>query len=356
MREHRYGMRLSKLGANALFIILCVSCLEPFTFRADSTPGLVVISGQVSNLVDRNIIQIGTTTNTLQVPIPYSGAFVQAIDEQGNAITYSEQTKKGVYFGNVAGEPGRTYYLRVQLGDKVYESATEKMPLSAGTIDASYEFSTHQVVDGEGTARIVANIEIYGDSELPPDDEANYFRWNTEEVYVIIPTDFPDVFGTVPPNCYVTKPVDAQRVTLYNGDEVSGKSIERQFLLTRPIDQSFHARHAFTVFQSAITRETHEYWRKVNILANQVGSIFDSPPAKLSGNIRNVSDDNENVLGYFQATNQTFSRVFLFASDLPVTLPRYCDFDLNRSYGDYPQECLNCLSANGSSYTKPEWF
>jgi hypothetical protein len=348
----------TKTGAQILFLIFCASCLEPFNFSAETLYGVVVVAGQVSNLVDRNIVNVGLTKNTLQAPTPYAGALVQAIDESGDVITYTERVKIGVYFGDKAGIPGHTYHLRVQLTDgKVYESASDRMPLAAGSISASHAFSTSKVVDAEGTARNVASIQLYGDSRLPASDSANYFRWSTEEVWVLLPTDFPDPFGNVPPNCYITRAADAQRITLYNGDEVSARVINGQLLLTRQIDQSFYARHALTVYQSAISRETHEYWRKANILANQVGSIFDSPPAELKGNITRTTDPDELVLGYFQATNQTFSRVFTVSGDLPIVLPKYCDYDENHQFwGDYPPECIDCISVNGSSFDRPAWF
>ena len=173
---------------------------------------------------------------------------------------------------------------------------------------------------------------------------------------MIIPTNFPDPFNAIPPNCYVTKPADAQRINYYNGDELSDLTLEDQPLLVRQIDQSFYARHYFTVYQSATTAESLNYWRKVAVVANQVGSIFDPPPAEVTGNMRNVADPSETVAGYFQAINQTYARFFVLSQDLPDQLATYCDYSDERPFISYPTECINCLEVKGSTYERPVWF
>ena len=60
-----------------------------------------------------------------------------------------------------------------------------------------------------------------------------------------------------------------------------------------------------------MTRDAIEYWRKVNILANQVGSIFDTPPAEINGNIKNLNNQDEKVYGYFQTVNETYHRIYI---------------------------------------------
>jgi hypothetical protein len=121
------------------------------------------------------------------------------------------------------------------------------------------------------------------------------------------------------------------------------------------VDYSFHEKHYFTTYQSSITKEAHEYWRKVDILANQTGSIFDTPPAEIKGNVINVKDTQEKVYGYFQAANQTQDRFYLLPSDFPFPLlMKSCTYDL--SIIEYPSRCLDCLSVRNSSYNRPDWF
>jgi hypothetical protein len=337
-------------------VVVFGGCLSPLDFKTDPVGGMVVISGQVSNIPGRNFVTVGTTANERRLPYPYINAKVFVIDEFGDSVEYI-QNKPGYYYGQEAGVPGVAYYVSVQLEDgQVYHSVQERMPVAAGTIDVRYEFETEDIVDAEGTVIAVTNIKIFGTSTLPSSEETTFMKWSTEEVYQIIPTDFPDPFGNVPANCYVTQTADPQRIVLYNGVEVAATNITDQLLLTRQVDQSFHSRHYFTTYQSAITFAAYEYWRKVNIVANQVGSIFDSPPAEVRGNVYNISDNDEQVAGYFQAVNQTYARFNVYQSELPRPLAVYCEFDPNRQYWTYPSECLDCITARNSSFERPEWF
>ncbi len=91
-------------------------------------------------------------------------------------------------------------------------------------------------------------------------------------------------------------------------------------VVSRLVDWSFYEKHYFTLYQSAMTRDAIEYWRKVDILANQVGSIFDTPPAEINGNIKNLNNQDEKVYGYFQTVNETYHRFTLYKEDLPFPL------------------------------------
>jgi hypothetical protein len=182
-------------------------------------------------------------------------------------------------------------------------------------------------------------------------------KWRVEEAFLLSPTDFPDPFGSIPPPCFVVQNADPQRIVLFNGSEVSTTSINNLLVASRLIDWSFLERHYFTIYQSSITKDAYDYWRKVNIVANQVGTIFDTPPAAIVGNIVSEGNPNEKTLGYFQATNQTLNRFFILPQDLPFPLSvKTCTFDGNYSSLEYPARCIDCTSLRNSSYTRPDWF
>jgi hypothetical protein len=182
-------------------------------------------------------------------------------------------------------------------------------------------------------------------------------KWGVEEVFLLSPTDFPDPFGSIPPPCFVVQNADPQRIVLFDGSEVSVTSINNILVASRLIDWTFLERHYFTTYQSAITKDAYEYWRKVNIVANQVGTIFDTPPASIVGNIVSEENPNEKTLGYFQAVNQTYNRFFVFPSDLPFTLAvTTCDFTGSWNSLEYPARCIDCTSVRNSSYIRPDWF
>ncbi len=289
-----------KFLSHSILFILASGCLSPITIDTDKAGGSIVISGQVSSLSDRNIVQIGTSSQDARLPFPLSGATVQLYDGFGNNFLYYESVP-GIYkLENFSGIPSVNYHLRVTLQDgRTYESGSEQMPDAVGTITSSFIVANEEYIDSEGIQSNQNFIKIYNNSNLSELPSKSYLRWSVEESFIISPTDYPDISGSIPPPCFVTDNVDPQRIVLFDKTTSNSTSIQDQFLGRRIIDYSFLEKHYFTTYQTALTSEAYEYWRKVNILANQVGSIFDTPPSKSIGTIKNANNDSEEVLGYF---------------------------------------------------------
>jgi len=336
-----------------------ISCLTPIDFPADVGKGRIAISGQVSTISERNIVTIGRTADTQRLPFPVTDASVILVDELGQSFFYHENPNKpGDYLlEGFSAEPGLTYHLDVNLQDgEVYRSMPERVPMMSGIVSTTYEIEKEIVTDAEGANLEKSFLKIFAKSSLPVSSEDIYLKWNVEEVYAIVPTDFPDPFGYTPPNCYVSQNADPQHFALFNGGNIETTSIDNNLVAKREIDNTFFDRHYFTTYQSATTKQGYEYWYKVNVLANQVGSIFDSPPAEITGNIVNVNKSVEKVNGYFQAVNESFDRFFILPNDLPFPLlmPN-CVYD-NRNLDQYPARCLKCINVRNSSFERPVWF
>lgn len=319
-----------------------------------------MVSGQVSTLQDQNIIQLGLTADTERLPIPLSGAFIVLFDDEEESYSYAEDPlNPGTYIlADLSGKPGRTYHVRIERpSGEVYESKHEKMPEVVGQLRTHYEFEEEEFTDLEGIVSTQPFIKIYVNTILPATSEPSYLKWSIEEAYLLSPTDFPDIRGEIPPPCYIIQNADPQRIALFNNVDVPTTSVDNLLAGSRVIDWTFLEKHYFTTYQTSLTKDAYEYWRKVNILANQVGSIFDTPPAEITGNISRVDNSTEKVLGYFQATNQTYDRLLLHPYDMPFPLlMESCTYDGTKYFNDYPSRCLDCLSVRNSSHTRPSWF
>lgn len=344
--------------ANMVLVLVCSNCLSPVNLDVQSAGGRFVISGQISTLEGKTVIQVGQTAGSDRLPIPVSNALVILHDDIGNSVPMLEDPQKpGNYVRNNIGIPGRTYHVSVTSpAGVIYESTPEKIPGTAVSDVIDYSFEREEQIDNEGVISRPLYLKIFANDVLP-NETSVFLKWETEEVYVIVPTDFPDIFGNIPPSCYVTQNADPQRIVTFNNKQVQTKKIEQLMIAKRIVDQSFHTRHYFNIYNTSMTAEAYEYWRKVNIVANQVGSIFDSPPAEVTGNIFRSGSQNERAIGYVQAVNQTFNRISFVQQDLPEPLPVYCEYNpLKPQREAYTQTCLDCLSVANSSYTRPEWF
>ncbi len=342
-----------------LITALILGCLSPIDFPIQTKGGQRVISGQISTLADQNMVQVGITADTERLPFPVSGASVILRDDFGNSFTYTEQFEKpGDYLlPNVPGITGRTYFIEVTLEDgSVYRSLPEKMPEATRIDSLYYEVVNEDAVDGGGIITNEDFIKIHINSSITTLN-STFIKWTVRETFLLTPTDLPDTFQLRPPECYIDQIADLQRVALFDGSLVSSQSIEGQLLASRIIDWSFLERHYFTVYQSSITENSHRYWSQIEAITNQVGSIFDSAPAVPIGNLFNLNDQEQKVLGYFQVANQSFERFFLLPGNLPSPLMiQTCNFNGSLNPADYPSRCFNCINQRNSSLNRPVWF
>lgn len=348
-----------RLSAQIFCFLFLLGCLSQINVQTELTSGRLVVSGQISTISDQNFVELGRTAGTTRLPYPLEGAAVWLHDEFGNSYPWTEDPTRPGYFRlpDRQAAPGRSYYIRITLPEgSTYVSRPEKVPEVNASGEVYYEIAQKQFIDNEGTVSIEPFVDLYTNATFPESSEIVFVRWSVEESYVLRPTDFPDPFGSVPPPCYVVQSADPQRIVLANSRGLSG-STGNFLIASRHVDRSFHDRHFFTTYTSSISASAYDYWNKINVVANQVGSIFDTPPAEVTGNIFNADHPDENALGYFQATNQSLTRFFLVPDDFDFQISyRDCTYDPFRDPGQYPSECLNCLSLRNSSYNRPPWF
>lgn len=338
-----------------LYLMLCSACVSPAELAVEPSGGKLVVSGQISTLADRTFIELGITADTERLPNPLSRASVSLVDEVGNSWRFTEK-KAGRYTLDQRAIPGKTYFVSIILSNgREYQSKPETVPLHCATDATSFDFSQKKVTDIDGIVSEKTFIDLYVSSGSPVNVEP-FTKWEVEEVYVIVPTTVPGGFGNTNPSCYVTQNADPQNIVLLNRSNFKSDRIEGLLVASRMVDQSFHTRHYFLVFHSAISADAYEYWRRVDVLSNNVGSIFDTPPAELRGNVSNIANREELVLGYFQAVNETMNRFYLLEQDMPYRLRDYCEYLPFRDASDYPSECGDCLRVRNSSHERPEWF
>lgn len=336
------------------------NCKDPILLRSTPEGGIFVVNGKVSTQPGPYTVTLGYTSPDGRKPTPVPGGAVSLVSSAGNTWAYTE-ANPGEYVipdGVAPILPGVTYHLEITLGDgRHYYSEDETVPMLTGTSDPHVEFEHKKI--------IVNNVEIqsdvanvFTDSQLPASGGPQFFKWDVGEVYMFEQTPiFNPITGSIPNPCFVTGYSDPQRINLFSTENLKVDHVDHKLVAVRLIDQSFLAKHYFIVSLSSISRKTYTYWDHVNSLVNRTGSIFDTPPAPIVGNIHNREDDSEKVYGYFEATNTSIARVYTLRGDIPFQLPAYCnDPALGVYYPNYPNECHNCLLIPGSSAVAPEWF
>jgi hypothetical protein len=67
-----------------------------------------------------------------------------------------------------------------------------------------------------------------------------------------------------------------------------------------------------------LTKDWYEWEQKLKKNTEQLGSIFDPQPSQTGGNIHNMTDPSETVVGFIGCSSQTEERIFVDRSQLPA--------------------------------------
>lgn len=342
-------------------VLIMMNCKDPINLEGEGSIGLLVIDGQVNTLPGPYMLQIGFTVGVDQKPSPVSSAHALLVDDDLGLTEEFSETKAGVYTvpgAVIQGTAGHRYHVEVALPDgRTYATNPERIPDATGVDKPYFEVGTASDFVDETEIKVNV-INVYTDAQLPQGEKDYFVKWDVTETYMFEQTPIVNpLTGTLPLPCYVDGIPDGQRITLFSTKGQNRQTLDRMLVAVRRIDQSFLARHYFTVFQSSLTPEAYNYWKNVNQLINRNGSIFDTPPAPIAGNAFSKTDAKEKVFGYFEATNTTLTRFYVLKSDIPLALQPYClDPRFGVYYPFYPNECYNCTLLDNSTTTAPSWW
>lgn len=331
------------------------SCIEQIDFDTERTGGFLVVDGRIHDGAGPYTLELSRTTGEGSPTRPVSGAVVSIFDEVGNQEFYNE-TEEGIYVtpGNIVqGRRGGTYYIEIELGGgSVYRSEPGTIPSYTADDSVYYEITTEEELSEGGILVDVEVIKVYADTEIPDVDSTLYLRWDVHELYKYTEYDVPDPFNNPPPFCYVTQYPNPQKITRFSTEESEAGQLIGNELSTTRIDFSFYQRHYFNVVLTSTTKRAAEYWRQVDEIVNRSGTIFDVPPATVAGNIYNINDTGEQVLGFFETAIIDTSRFFTLRTDMPFFISDPCgSFSRNRHYA-----CSNCLELPNSSKEEPYYW
>lgn len=363
---------MNRFGFFGLMCVLLAfnSCVERIDFKLDKPDReRLIVSGLLTDLDEPQIVYLSVTTSNSREPLmtedsiyvlddkprPYPAAEVQLVDiTSGNTWRY-EQTKPGQYelHGFLHQSSDARYVLEIASGSWLYKSEPQAIPEVIGSDELSLSFERTRLNDNPEAAQVVIRTE----ATLPDQVGDYYLRWAVDEAYFWDLTFFPNPFNTPPPLCVVFGFPEPERITLVNGDQLNAPGAKTtQILAKKLVDQSFLSRHYFNVRQLSISKNAYEYWRRVRELVNNSGSVFDTPPAPIKGNLYSVHDPDELVLGYFEVSKAKLTRIYSTLADVPFFLEKVCAYEPGKARDQYEPTCLSCNEFPNSIMEFPEWW
>ncbi len=342
------------------------SCIDPFTLNLENNQqAALVIYGDFSTDKRAHQLEIYTTdSQIIRNKQPITGATATLVaDDTGEREDY-QVVSAGVYEVNgstISGATGSQYHIEICLpnGNK-YQSRPATMPRKIRGDSAFIQINAVEELLVTGAITTKSFLEVFVDSPLPTDNNDYWLKYDVTTLYSFFEI-ICSPLGPPPDICFIPGRNDPQQISLVNGQRFNGSRLENFKVNQKrllPDNFEYRGRHYFLVNQQSITEDAFDYWDKLNRVANQTGSIFDAPPAGVPGNIYNVNDPAETVLGYFELTNTDSLRTFITEGEIFqdyqfTTLVCPSPFRFNNQFF---RECCNCELIEGATLERPSWF
>lgn len=348
-----------------VFFIVLGLCLEgcidqiELDIDPDENPELLVVDGLITVGEGPFRIRIFQTVARGQSrfkPAPVMEAFVQNdLGQSENLI----QEKPGIFLlrgESIRGEIGRSYQLFFRLSDgRSYQSSPEKLfPVSKiRKMYTSVAYEEQYGENGEQIFRSFAKFEA--DLSLSSLPESPFMRWEVERWWSIREPIRPLVPTKT---CYIPDPPRREGIQLFDGRGITASNWNGQPVASLQVDFRFFQKTFINVYLYSLTPEAFEYWEKVDRVINQTGTIFDSPPAAVAGNVKNEAAPFETVLGYFGASAVDSFFHPVFRQDLAVyqNIQWFCALPEFRNFFGQADPCNDCLDIPQSQVKRPYFF
>lgn len=367
-----------------LLNVLLFGCIEPYDPpQISNSKKFLVVDGQMDVETGKAVVNLSTIRNlsveadTLDTRI--SGATVTILIN-GSEFPLTESEK-----GSYSAEGLIMHYNDIcQL---IFRHAGDTYETAEVSIRETPEIdSVTYTADETGVELQVTTHD--------PQNDTHYYQWQFEETAEYTSTFFSNYYydGTEvrPQDPYIYrcwKESNSTNILVSTSEGLSEDVIYKFPVIFLPADSwKKRIRYSALIKQYAISKEAFTYWKELEKNSENVGSLFDPQPAQVVGNISNVDDPSEQVLGYFSVRSVRTKRIFIDANDLPKYPPGIpdCSSDnidtlLNEDlytitrrlnlinavtnmtgavlgYTTGPDRCQDCRLVHGGSIDEPDYW
>lgn len=309
-------------------LIIATACVDPIEVeRQSASTSQLVVEGWINDVDDVFTISL-STSSTLDGVEPNAlgqGADVRIATGNGQVVNLREiiPGKYITAFGELRGAVGESYTLMIDLQNgSSYQSTEVTMPEPVNVAEGRAELNEQRGETDDGIPFVAYSHDVMAQLE---NTEVDHFVRIESRGWANLRVDYPlcgGFDGSGGPagdlTCWALRdPIQRDIVTVSNVG-LSGVNYEVP-VVNIPVD--FRANYITEVIVNAMSIEAFRYWEVAKGQLNRGGGIFDPPFAPVVGNIQNVDDPQEVVLGYFHAYSQTMTRVCFSRGGVPGTFP-----------------------------------
>ncbi|AUD03602.1 DUF4249 domain-containing protein [Spirosoma pollinicola] len=355
-----------------LLVMVPLACVDPEDILLRGTVDIIVVDGTLTNLAEEQIIRLNRSKSD---PLtgrfgsrPITKAIVEVVVDSAQIVPCHE-TVDGSYQlpSDFKGQIGHAYQLRFTLSDGTQYASNQQIIQAVPPINnVTSQFNPKSIFPALG-GYYTAGHDLFIDVNDPA-DARNYYRWDWKlyekqewcktcykGVYAIYGDITTQLMEAPPPggnfylyisgntklleDCYyeLTPPPYSLRNPVpeytydYNcrgqcweiiyshdfnlfSDQYSNGGV----ILNKEVAQIPFYDHnpgLVDVRQSSLTPDAYRYFQLFQQQTQNTGGLADTPPSALAGNVHNVANDREAVVGYFTASAVASFRYWLDRKD-----------------------------------------
>jgi len=305
-----------------VFIFIEITgCIEPFMPKIDESQESLVIEGQITDQEGYHYIHISRSANFNDpYKIPEQDCLVEVINNKGNIFQFYE-SEPGLYETWMEQKYltlGTQYKLQVTTADgNEYQSDYELLLSPSPPVDSIYyELEIRETYDPDFP---IYGIQFYIDLDATNDFARNY-RWELEETWEYHSGYWIQYYydGTLHNMenpfllyfCWRTEPI-RKIYTATTRYSTSNKIKKYPLLYVSNQSNRLAIKYSLLIKQYSLSNAAYDYWDQLKKQNQESGGLYETQPARVRGNISNINDPGEEVLGFFYISSVTKKRIFV---------------------------------------------
>ncbi len=316
-------------GRNALFLLLLSGCIEQFEPRDIAYQSVLVVDGYLSDKAEPYRITLSRSRAINDEGFsPEQGASVSIVGVEGNSYHLTE-SDSGLYLSNpneFVAITGQEYMLDIVTANGNHYQSDMVRVKPTPPIDSVY-FRRENRISDDGLE--LDGLKFLVDAHDPNGTTSFYrYEWiETYETYLAYaaPWEYDDMAPdpgfpikrseVFPQICYSSK--RGNNILVAGTDQLS-EDIVSEFELNYVSTQDYRLRSRYSILveQFALDEKGFNYWQELQKNSESLGTLFDPLPYELRGNVRNIDNPDEAVLGYFDAAQSSQYRLFVEKDEL----------------------------------------
>jgi hypothetical protein len=307
--------------------VIFSGCISEFDPPSQDYENLLVVEAFLTNDGEpfEVILSRSTPIDTIAF-IPESGANISLETEIGESYELFEyQAGKYQSFANIDPQIGQDYKLRLRTSNgRSYESEYVNMRNTPEIDSVTFRYEEKPTAGLQG-------MQIYVTTHDPANNTW-YYRWEWDETWIF----YTPIAGT---HIYDNGQILVREENINRCWKEFGSSsieISTSKNLTEDVISDYPLlyvssetdrlgnRYSLNVKQFALSEASYNYWLELEKVTESLGTLFDPQPSTIYSNIQNINDEDEIVLGYFDASSVSEERIFINRRDLPlIRVPNY---------------------------------